>query len=194
MRAYRDPDAKRKTPFLALPLLLFALLPLVGLQISPPDWTGLAISAVFIAAAVIVYVGARTHWRDVGCVEVRLDDDGMCELETADHVTRVHVSEIRAVEYSRSSESGAETYVIRHRTGKAQLGGRTTDFGDFLRRLTALNPAVDVSSFPAVVTETLPAKTSEPTRTPLEAFLRSGVLPLAGILLVVYLTGQTFLK
>jgi hypothetical protein len=109
-------------------------------------------------------------------------------------VTRIDVSEIRAVEYRRDSENGTESYVIRYRNGKAELGGNTTDFPDFLRRLTTLNPGIDVSSFPRIVAETLPNAASSEHRSPLATFLRSGLFPLGAILLIVYLASQTFVR
>jgi hypothetical protein len=195
MRTYRDPDAGTKIGSAVVPLLLLALFPLLWVPFGySRDWSGLAISAVFIATALVLYRAVERHKRDVKCVEVRLDDDGTCELETVDHVTRIHASEIRAVEYKRDSESDAEKYVIRYRNGKAELGGHTTDFADFLRRLKALNPAVDVSSFPALVAETLPESAPPERRSPLETFLRSGLFPLVAIVLIVYLAGQTLVK
>jgi hypothetical protein len=196
MRTYSDPDARSKIGSTVVPLLLFALVvPLLGLPFGHSlHWSGVTISAVLIAAALILHRAVARHQRDVKCIEVRLDDDGTCELETVDHVTRIHVSEIRAVEYRRDSENDAEKYVIRYRNGKAELGGHTTDFADFLGRLKALNPAVDVSSFPALVAKTLPEGAPSERRSPLEAFLRSGLFPLIAIVLLVYLAGQTVIK
>jgi len=125
---------------------------------------------------------------------VRLDDDGTCELETVDHVTRIHVNEIRAVECRRDSENGAETYVIRYRDGKGELGGHTTDFADFLGRLKALNPAVDVSSFPTLVAQTLPEGAPAERRSLLQTFLHSRLFPLIVMVLLIYLAGQTVIK
>jgi hypothetical protein len=192
MHTYRNPDARRpKIGSAVVPLLLFALFPLLSVPFGHSlDRNGLTISAVFIAAALILYRAVERHHRDVECVEVRLDDGGTCELETFGHVTRIHVSEIRAVE----SESGAERYVIRYRDGKAQLGGNTTDFADFLGRLKALNPAVDVSSFPTLVAETLPEGTPSERRSLLETFLRSRLFPLVVLVLLIYLAGQTVIK
>jgi hypothetical protein len=173
---------------------LFALFPLLGVPLGYSVGWSVTISAVFFAAALILNRAVDRHQRDVECVEVRLDDDGTCELETVDHVTRIHVSDIRAVEYRRDSESRTEKYVIRYRSGKAELGARTTDFVEFLRRLKALNPAVDVSSFPALVAETLPENAPSERRSRVQKVLRSGLFPLAVIVLLVYLSGQTLFK
>lgn len=196
MRTYRDPDAGKRVgsplwPILLLVLLvLLASLPLVGSL----DWSDVAAPAILIAAVLMVHRAVERNRRDVKCIEVRLDDGGTCELETADHVTRIHVSEIRAVEYRRDSENRTESYVIRYRNGKAELGGNTTDFADFLERLTTLNPGVDVSSFPRIVAETLPNAASSEHRSPLATFLRSGLVPLGAILLIVYLASQTLVR
>jgi nitrate reductase NapE component len=196
MHTYRNPNARRpKIGSAVVPLLLFALFPLLSVPFGYSlDRTGVTISAVFIAAALILYRAVERHHRDVECGEVRLDDGGTCELETFGHVTRIHVSEIRAVEYRRDSESGAERYVIRYRDAKAELGGNTTDFADFLGRLKALNPAVDVSSFPTLVAETLPEGTPSERRSLLETFLRSRLFPLVVLVLLIYLAGQTVIK
>jgi hypothetical protein len=196
MRRYRDPDAGKNVGSPLWPFLLLALVvPLASLPlVRSIDWSDVAISAVLIAAGLMVHRAVERNRRDVKCIEVRLDDGGTCELETADHVTRIDVSEIRAVEYRRDSENGAESYVIRYRNGKAELGGNTTDFADFLGRLTTLNPGVDVSSFPRIVAETLPGAASSEHRSPLETFLRSGLVPLGVILLVVYLASQTLVR
>ena len=99
MHTYRNPDARRpKIGSAVVPLLLFALFPLLSVPFGYSlDRNGVTVSAVFIATALILYRAVERHHRDVECVEVRLDDGGTCELETLDHVTRIHVSEIRAV-------------------------------------------------------------------------------------------------
>ena len=89
-------------------------------------------------------------WYDDGsCTEIRLSDDGMCELQTKHRVIRLHVVQIRSVQYARDSETDRENYKIRFIDGKASVSDRMADFSDFLARLKSLNPAVDLRSFPA---------------------------------------------
>jgi hypothetical protein len=87
-----------------------------------------------------------THaWRD--CYEIRLSDQGICEFLTGRRVIRLHVHEITAVEYSKDDEGG-ESYAVRHRGGRIGMRNSISDFRGFVTRLSAMNPAVDLSSFP----------------------------------------------
>jgi hypothetical protein len=81
------------------------------------------------------------------CFEIRLNDDGMCEFVTGRRVIRLHVHEITAVEYSKDDE-GDESYAVRHRGGRIRMRDSISNFRGFVTCLRALNPAVDVSSFP----------------------------------------------
>jgi hypothetical protein len=71
-----------------------------------------------------------------------------------------------------------------------------SDFRDFLERLKTLNPAVDLSTFPMLVTEGLSggAGSSAPQQSSVERFLRSAFFPLFVIVLVIWLAGQTVVK
>src|SRR6266511_2649446 len=83
------------------------------------------------------------------CGEIRLSDDGRCELETKRQVIRLHVNQIRSVKYWRDDESDRESYTIRYQGGKLKVSDGMTLFPDFLARLQRLNPALDVTTFPA---------------------------------------------
>jgi hypothetical protein len=99
--------------------------------------------ALFIGC---VYLSDRRH-RQRTCSEIRLGDDGTCELETKRAVIHLHVNQIASVEYVRDSDSRAD-YVISYQGGSVPVTKGMTDFADFLNRLGALNPAVDLNSFP----------------------------------------------
>jgi hypothetical protein len=109
--------------------------------------------AIFIALLigttfVLVYAWYR-HEHYGTCSEIRLSDDGTCELETKRRVIRLHVNEIRSVQFSPETDEQCEDYSIRYRGGKLTVNKEMTAFADFLTRLKTLNPAVDLTSFPA---------------------------------------------
>lgn len=142
-------------------------------------WTGVA-----LAVAVAMY---RHYYRR--CGEIRLSDDGTCELETKRGLVRLHTNDIRSVKYRRDSESDRESYTIRYRGGTLKVSDRMTGFADFLARLRALNPAVDLSSFPA---ETWPGLRT--TTVEADATLRrlAGMLfPMGVVALLVFVAINT---
>lgn len=127
-----------------------------------------------------------------GCREIRLDDGGTCELETTDgRVIRLHVNEIRSVKYSRDSDSNSESYTIHYQGGKLDVAEPMTNFLDFLTRLKALNPAVDLTTFPAVLRPDLGGPTEQPGH--LRRFVQSALFPAIVIVLLVYTASQTLL-
>jgi len=79
------------------------------------------------------------------CFEIRLSDDGTCEFVTGERVIRFHVAEISAVEYENDE---GESYTVRYSGGHIGMRTSIADFRGFLTQLGALNPAVDLSSFP----------------------------------------------
>ena len=84
-------------------------------------------------------------------------------METTDgRVIRLHVNEIRSVKYSRDSDSDSESYTIRYQGGKLDVAERMTDFPDFLTRLKALNPVVDLTTFPSHSWPGLSGPTEQP--------------------------------
>jgi hypothetical protein len=103
-------------------------------------WSGFALAAV-----PLLY----RHYTHRVCGEIRLSDDGICELQTKRRLIRLDASEITSVKYIRDDDSDAERYSVRYRGGKVSVAGRMEGFADFLARLKELNPAVDLTSFPA---------------------------------------------
>jgi hypothetical protein len=87
--------------------------------------------------------------RALECLEIRLSDDGTCVLETRSRVIRLHVNQISAVEYEEVGENAGEQYRVKYNGGSVVVRASIADFADFLTRLKTLNPAVDLTSFPA---------------------------------------------
>jgi len=114
------------------------------------------------AIAVFLFIGGLVGWafysyawRD--CAAIHLSDDGTCELVTRRRLIRLHVNEIRAVTYKRDDE-GFESYSVRYTRGRIGLRSSIADLPDFLTRLQALNPAVDLKGFPDRRLEPLPPR------------------------------------
>jgi hypothetical protein len=195
MHTYRDPKLLRNRFFTPLFLGFFALVvifPFVpSLAFGSPFTQGAAVSAAFITGMVLIsgYVAYR-HEHYSSCGEIRLSDDGMCELETKRQVIRLHVNEIRSVEYWRDPEDNSESYTIRFLGGKLGVSERMTNFQDFVTRLKTLHPAVDLTTFPADGWPGLggnaPGKAG-----PLNRLMRSALFPLVVIAALVYLAIHT---
>ena len=106
---------------------------------------------------------------------------------------RLNVSEIRSVEYWRDSESESEHYTIYYQGGNLRVTERMTGWLDFLTRLATLNPAVDLTSFPAVLADALPNRGGQATdeRARMRRFMRSALFPLIVISALVWLAIQS---
>ena len=200
IHTYRDPEAFRDDPLL-LPrflagALLFAILSFDVVK-NRFTWFTVLVSAFCAVAVAGGYVFFRRE-REGNCGEIRLSDDGTCELETKRRVTRLHVGEIRSVRYTHDSESEREHYTICYRDGNAEVTQRMNGFLDFLTRLKTLNPAVDLSSFPAFLADTLSGGLGEPAtgeRAILEhRFFRSALFPLLVVAALVWLAMQTLAR
>jgi hypothetical protein len=125
------------------------------------------------------------------CGEIRLSDDGTCELEAKRRVIRLHVNEIRSVRFWRETDEQSESYTIHYRSGKLDVSKQMTSFADFLTRLKTLNPAVDLSSFPAGAWPGLGQPATEKRGTLVRRFMTSALFPLIVISLLVYVASQT---
>jgi len=130
------------------------------------------------------------HEHYSSCGEIRLSDDGTCELETKRRVIRLHVNEIRSVKYFHDSEDDSDSYTIRYSGGTLQVSERMTDFHDFLTRLKTVHPGVDLTSFPAKTWPGLGGKTPEKAG-PLNRFIRSALFPIVIIAALVYIATDT---
>jgi hypothetical protein len=197
IHAYRDSSVITgsflESPFLRSFVLFWLLV--VGLVVitGMPFTRDLAefFGGPFALLLVAVYFAHRVLQQH-SCREIRLGDDGTCELETR-RVTRLHVGEIRSVRYTRDPESKREDYTIKYRDGSLQVGEEMTGFADFLTRLRALNPALDLSSFPpSWPTPVAPRPVEKPD--PVNRFFRSALFPLIVVILLVYLASDALGK
>jgi hypothetical protein len=192
---YREPDPLESGggrfvrsaffPLLVICALVFAAASNLG-SASWDDAEGLGSGVVFFS---VFGVLGLLHDRHRRCREIRLSDDGTCELETKRRVIRLHVNEIRSVDYRRDDESDCESYTICYQGGKVHVSERMTGFSDFLARLKMLNPGVKLAGFHA---DALPgleiAATSAGRR------IRGAVFPLTVVALLIYLASQTLLS
>lgn len=152
VHVYREqPDERHRLgELVGSAFLAVFMLPLVfgiahGLRhgFTGDDAGGIAFGLLFgLAVGWIFYDHSRRR-----CFEIRLADEGMCEFVTGRRVIRLHVHEITAVEY-RKDDEGGESYAVRHRGGRIGMRSSISDFRGFVTRLRAMNPAVDLSSFP----------------------------------------------
>jgi hypothetical protein len=124
------------------------------------------------------------------CSEIRLGDDGTCDLETKRRVIRLHANEILSVQYRPETDEGSEYYDIHYRGGKLQVTKEMSGFNDFLTRLKTLNPAVDLSSFPAHSRLDFGTPASEPPLRP-DRFRQRALFPILVIAALVWLASQT---
>lgn len=152
-------------------------------------WFGAA-CGLFI---VLVYFGYRRQVYGI-CGEIRLGDDGTCELEAKRRVIRLHVHDLRSVRYSPETDEDSESYTIHYRSGKLHVGPRMTGFADFLTRLKTLNPAVDLASFPAGAWPGLGQPATKERDTLVRRFMRGALFPLIVISLLTILASQTLGK
>ncbi len=198
IHTYRDPEAfrgKALGPRFLVACFLFLLLASQVVINPRVTWFNALLLAFCAGGLVAAYVAFRGE-REGSCGEIRLSDEGTCELETKRRVIRLHVGEIRSVTYWRDSESEREHYAIHYRGGKLDVTQRMKGFLDFLTRLKALNPSVDLSSFPAVLADTWPGVGGPATGergTRGNRFTRSALFPLIVIGLLVYLASQTII-
>jgi hypothetical protein len=193
IHTYRDPQAIRSRflgsshlrSFLLFSVLSVGLFALTGgfrLGSDGARFFGLPLALLLV----VVYLSHRSHQQG-GCCEIRLSDDGTCELDTPRRSIRVHVSEIRTVRYSPETDDSSESYTIHYRDGSLHVAKGMTDFADFLTRLKALNPALDLSSWPG------PGERTPVKLGPVNWFFRGALFPLIVVILLVYLASQTLL-
>jgi hypothetical protein len=148
MHTYRERESDLQPGYALLALLLFFVFSLQAV------FQGLTLAELVLPAALIVLLvfgGYFTYKKaQYGtCREIRLSDDGTCELVTRAETIRVHVSEIRAVQYHRDNESEECDYsTIYYRGEKLRVSRRMGAFPDFLMRLRTLHPDVKLSGFP----------------------------------------------
>jgi hypothetical protein len=129
---------------LVAPIGLFAVAIVFRTSFTWDDLRFYAFSLVPILFAYLTY----RYFSYRLCREIRLADDGTCGLDTSRRTVRLHVNEITKVKYHRKGDEHDESYTIHFVGGKLNVRDRMGDFPDFLARLKALNPAVDLATFP----------------------------------------------
>jgi hypothetical protein len=196
---YRDPDVLGGRPLRDvvlgdLMIGLFLVLPSVAILGFANGFTssdriqGLVALGLFLA---MVYFGDRRH-RNRVCGEIRLAEDGTCELESKRGVIRLHVNQIESVKRSNDPDSRA-AYYISYQGGGVSVEKGMMDFTDFLSRLQSLNPAVDLSSFPAKTWPNLHPLATDRVRIDVIRLVRSALFPLFVITLLIYFASQMLL-
>ncbi len=122
-------------PFVIVPALSHGL-----------TWTNVETAAwAFGVTSVVAWLIYRYQYH-CRCREIRLSDDGTCELQTKRRSIHIHVSQITSVE-RWLDEDGWERYTIRFQGGRVEARADMTNFSDFLTRLKDLNPGVHVRGF-----------------------------------------------
>jgi hypothetical protein len=154
-------------------------------------WPAAAIFGGFSGLVFFAECFAYRHDQYGICGEIRLSEDGTCELETNRAVIRLHVNEVSSVRYRRETDEQNESYTIHYRSGKLGVSKQMTSFADFLTRLKTLNPAVDLSSFPAGAWPGLGQPATEKRGTLVRRYTGGALFPLIVISLLVYLASQT---
>jgi hypothetical protein len=196
IHTYRDADvygSKHSSHWLGFGLMVLLLFGLFVVTGSRFTWTEVGMLGGFTGLALAATYSAHRRENYGSCGEIRLGDDGTCELETKRRVVRLNVNEIQSVKYWRDSESESEHYTIYYQGGNLRVTERMTGWLDFLTRLATLNPAVDLTSFPAVLADALPNRGGQATeeRTPVRRFMRSALFPLIVISALVWLAIQS---
>ena len=203
IHTYQDADVLRSRfwdhPMVDLVGFAVAFLFMVGLlALTGVSFTLQAAGQLFgfMGLLLAAIYAARRHQQYGACGEIRLDDDGTCELQMQRRVIRLHVSEIRCVKYRRDPEGGRASFTIYHPSGKLSVSEEMTGFLDFLTRLATLNPAVDLSSFPAFLADAWSGSATPSTAvsgTDVGRLVRSLVFPLCVVVLLVWLALETLL-
>ena len=196
IHTYRDPQIFRSRflgsshlrSFVLFCLISVALFALTGFRFT---WDAATFfGGPFALGLVLVFLSHRGQQYG-GCREIRLSDDGTCELDTPRRSIRVHVNEIRSVRYSPETDDSSESYTIQYREGSLHVAKGMTGFADLLTRLKASNPALDLSSFPSAW-PTLGERTPDKLG-PVNRFFSGALFPLIVVILLVYLASQTLL-
>jgi hypothetical protein len=151
IHTYRDEEFVRSRFFgplyVGFVLLVFSF-PLVSLLTADiPFTTRAAVLAVVIGLLFVSQYAAYRHHNYGRCSEIRLGDDGTCELETKRRVIRLHVNEIRSVQFQPETDESGEEITICYQGGSLRVDREMAGLTDFLARLKTLNPGADVTGF-----------------------------------------------
>lgn len=146
------------------------------------------------AAAIVLFFGlahlSDRRYRSCKCAEIRLDDDGTCELETNRKVIRLHVNQFGSVKYVRDPDSRAD-YYLYYQGGRGPVERGMTNFHDFLSRLKALNPSVELTGFPSDAWPRLRTPMSEERDANLSRRIRGALFPVGVVVVLAWLAVET---
>jgi hypothetical protein len=145
MHTYRDSFNLRRRAFATAYAATGVLIVVLLSAVTHPLWASLVLSALI---AFVQYITYRNLY-EAACTEIRLSDEGICELQAKRRMIRLDATQVRSVNYTPESDQTNEHYTLSYQGGNLRVGRRMTGFPDFLARLKALNPALDLTSLPA---------------------------------------------
>jgi hypothetical protein len=132
IHTYRDTEFVRARfvgPLYVGSLLLVVSIPFLAMLASGslfttgnPQFLAVLIGILFFTSLTSLFI--YRHHTYGRCCEIRLGDDGTCDLETKRRVIRLHVNEILSVQYRPETDEGSEYYNIHYRGGKLQVTRR----------------------------------------------------------------------
>ena len=129
--------------------------------------------------------------------EIRLSDEGSCTFVGALRGKHLRAQQITSIERNasrvwRSEADEAEHTLVRFQGGSLVVVQPVDGFEDFLTRLQALNPIIDLSgSLADGRPRPVPPGAEEQVATRGNRFMRSAFFPLIVISLLVYLASKT---
>jgi hypothetical protein len=101
--------------------------------------------AVAVVVSLLIWRAAyRSHYHGT-CREIRLSDDGRCELHAERRVFHLDAGRITSVRDGTDDEDAGYHYLILFEGGKMKLHGDWPGFDDFVARVAAMNPYVDLT-------------------------------------------------
>ncbi len=125
LHTYQDPKAPgdRALGFILAGFVLFLPVVIVLNEIGHHfTWGGFVRAPAEAMALVLPFACLAFWWQHGICSEIRLDDNGTCELETRGQVIRLRVDEIRSVKGRRDADSERESYTIHHEASNRKHG------------------------------------------------------------------------
>jgi hypothetical protein len=127
--------------------------------------------------------------------EIRLSDEGSCDFRGLLRSKHLRAQQIISVQRNawgvwRSDGDEAEHVLLRFQGGSLVVVQPVGGFEDFLTRLQALNPVIDVTGALGDARPSLEATATEEPGTFVKRFFRSALFPLLVIALILYLASR----
>jgi hypothetical protein len=127
---------------------LVAFAAVVGGPVAWVVWAwhkGLGDAVVAVVVSLLIWRAAyRSHYHRT-CREIRLSEDGRCELHAERRVVHLGAGQITSLRDGTGDEDAGYHYLILFEGGKMKLHGDWPDFEDFVARVVAMNPYVDLT-------------------------------------------------